>query len=48
MSQIKKTLREVEIYNRYRKYLLSPEPIPSHVIENYKKELENYKKSILN
>jgi hypothetical protein len=39
----KKSPKEVEIYNRYKKWLSSSEPIPLHVIENYKLELKNLK-----
>jgi hypothetical protein len=44
---IHKTLKEVEIYNRYRKWLYTSEPIPRYIVDNYKAELDRYKQNIL-
>ena len=43
---IHKNLKEIEIYSRYKKWLYL-DFIPLHIVENYKRELELYKKSLL-
>lgn len=45
---IHKSLKEVEIYNRYKKWLFTTEAIPRYIVDNYKDELELYKQSIIN
>jgi hypothetical protein len=40
-----KTPQEIEIYNRYKKWLYS-DYIPQHIVDNYKTELNAVKKKL--
>ena len=46
-NMIHKNPREVEIYNRYKKWLYTSEPIPRYIVDNYNAELEIYKQNTL-
>lgn len=43
--QIEKTEKEIEIFNNYRHWLKTDEPIPSYVVTNYNQELKAFKDS---